>query len=83
MNVSDEKLLEMATRLAAGDAQYYIAMERRSRDRPDAADLALASTLLIEHFCVVREAAARIKEGVITKAPYDAAEAKRLEWSPG
>lgn len=83
MKMSDEQLLEIAAQLAAGDAQFYIAMGRRTKERPDANDLALPVKLLVEHFCVVREAAARINEGVIARAPYSAAEAKKLEWTPG
>jgi hypothetical protein len=83
MNPSDAKFLELAVQLASGDAQFYVAMERRARDRPDAGDLVLAVKLLVEHFCVVREAAAMIDAGVLAKAPYDPAEAKKLEWSPG
>ncbi|MBL8519095.1 MAG: hypothetical protein JNK75_00355 [Betaproteobacteria bacterium] len=82
MKIGDEVLLDMATRLAAGDPKYYVAMERRARDQPDANDLGLPAKLLVEHFCVIREAAAQIEAGVIAKRPYDASEAKALEWSP-
>jgi hypothetical protein len=82
MTPSDEKLLEMAAQLAAGDQQFYAAMQRRCMNRPDADELALPTKLLLEHFCVVREAAALIEAGVIAKLPYDPAAAKKLEWSP-
>jgi hypothetical protein len=83
MKISDEKLLEMAARLTAGDPKYYMAMERRARDQPDAADIGMPAKLLVEHFCVIREAAAQIEAGVTAKKAYDAAEAKALEWTPG
>ena len=83
MMPSDEKLLELAAQLAAGDEQFYVAMQRRCANRPDADELALPVSLLIEHFCVVREAAARIDAGVKSKLAYDPVAAKKLEWTPG
>lgn len=83
MKVNDEKLLEMATLLATQDPQYYVAMELRARDQPDAADIGLPAKLIVEHFCVVREAAALIEAGVTTKLPYNPEEAKKFEWTPG
>lgn len=83
MKMSDENLLAMAMQLAAGDPAYYLAMTQRAKDRPDAADLALPVKLLVEHFCVVREAAVLVEAGVAVKLPYDPTEAKKFEWTPG